>query len=633
MGNQYGYQVKRYTILRNKKIPKQIDEVLLTPTALKPAPVSVWEPFADNKYVGIAAECIYASVYKGVPTGGNPHIAYKKYQEEQQRYSFAVYAADQSVKAAELSGLYWADKTAKENEKYLYRVFINCPDSLAVDTAYVFTGQSAYQPLPKPLDVKGEWDNCKVLLSWNIQYLNHIYNSYVVEKSMDKGQHYALLDSNAIVQLSDEGINPQRMFKRDTLPDNQTQVYYRIRGINAFGQMGPPSDSIVGAGRLPIKNAPVMISNQVVDNKQVELKWEYPNEMNSYIKGFKIYRSSSPKEKKQLILEGKDAAQRAFTDTTPDMTNYYLLSVYNERKEKLSPLITHAARVDSFPPIAPKGLSGVIDSTGHVTIHWQANADKDLKGYRVYASNHPDYEFMLVSPATLSDTLFADSINIKTLTREIYYKVKAEDVRQNMSAFSEVLKLTRPDIIPPVSPVIRPITDDKGQPQIHWVNSSSVDVAKHVIERKQLNDTLFVHLTSLPKTADIRSYYTDRSVDKGNTYVYRILAVDQSGLLSPPSKTMLFKVDSGIEEAIKLKRRLQTDKVKLSWRITSEKEVDRVLIYRSVNHAAMELYDNAKGEEYYDNRLSPKKHYRYAIKAIYTDGSSSALSQTVTVKM
>lgn len=633
LGNQYGYQVKRYTILRDKKIPKQIDEQVLTPKVLKPAPVSVWEPFADNKYIGIAAECIYASVYKGMPTGGNPHMAYKKYQEEQQRYSFAVFAADQSLKAAELSGLYYADKTAKANEKYLYRVFINCPDSLAVDTGFVFTGQSAYQPLPKPLDVQAEWDNHKVLLSWNIKYLNHIYNSYVVEKSLDKGQHYALLDSNAIVQLSDAGVQPQRMFKSDTLPDNKTIAYYRIRGINAFGQMGPPSDSIFGTGRLPIKNAPVMISNQVVDNQRVELKWEYPEEMNAYISGFKIYRSSSPKKRKQLILDGNDATQRAFTDSTPHMTNYYLLSVHNDRKEKLSPMITHAARVDSFPPMPPQGLMGAVDSTGHVTLNWQANTDEDLLGYRVYTSNHPDFEYILMSPSTLKDTVYSDSINIKTLTKEIYYKVKAEDVRQNMSAFSEALKLTRPDVIPPVSPVMKAIKDDKGQPQIHWVNSSSEDVAQHYIERKLRNDTLFSRLTKLELTTDVRSAYTDKTVEPGHTYVYRILAEDESGLVSPPSKTMLFKVDSGIEEQIKLKRRLQTDKVKLSWKITSEKTVDRVVIYRSVNHAAMQLYDNTNEEVYYDKRLSPKKQYQYAIKAIYTDGSSSALSKAVTVKM
>ncbi len=633
LGNQYGYKVKRYTILRDKKLLKQAEELQLTTKVLKPAPVEEWEPFADNKYIGIAAECIYASVYKGIATGGNPHMAYKKYQEEQQRYSFAVYAADQSLKAAELSGLYFADKTAKANEKYLYRVYINCPDSLAVDTAYVFSGQAAYRPLPKPLDVKAEWDDHKVLLSWNIQYLNHVYSSYIVEKSVDKGQHYALLDSNAIVQLSDEGVKPQRMFKSDTLPDNKTLAYYRIRGINAFGQMGPPSDSIFGTGCLPIKNAPVMIGNEVVDNQRVELKWDYPEEMNAYISGFKIYRSSSPQKRKQLILNGTDATQRAFTDTTPHMTNYYLLSVYSEHKEKLSPLITHAARVDSFPPAQPQGLMGAIDSTGHVTIRWQTNTDEDLKGYRVYTSNHPDFEYMLMSPSTQEDTVYSDSINIKTLTKDIYYRVKAEDVRQNMSAFSEVLKLTRPDIIPPVTPVIKAINEEEGKPQIHWINSSSTDVAQHHIDRKMLNDTVFKRLTSLEHISEIRSKYTDKTVEAGQTYVYRILAEDEAGLVSPPSKTMLFKVASGIEEQIKLKRRLQTDKVKLSWTITSEKSIERIQIYRSINNAAMLLYDNTTEEVYYDTRLSPKKQYKYAIKAVYTDGTSSALSKAVTVKM
>ncbi len=633
LGNQYGYHVKRYTLLRNKKMLKQVEEQVLTAEALKPAPVEQWEPHADNKYVGIAAECIYASVFKDVPTGGNPHIAYKKYQEELQRYSFAVYSADQSLQAAQLSGLYLADKTAKANEKYLYRVFINCPDSLAVDTAFVFTGQSAYQPLPKPIALSGKWDDKKVQLSWDIQTLKHVYNSYVIEKSLDSGHSYALLDSNAVVQLSDEGVDPRFSYRTDTLPDNRTQVYYRIRGINAFGQMGPPSDSIFGTGQLPIKNAPVIVSNEVINNQYVELKWEYPEEMNDYIAGFKIYRAESPKRRHQLILRGEDSAQRSFVDSTADINNYYRIAVYREREEKLSPLITYAARIDSFPPAPPQIASALIDSVGRVTIRWQANTESDMNGYRVYASNHPDFEYLLKTPAVITDTVFKDSINIRTLTRDIYYKVKAEDVRMNQSAFSKEIQLVRPDVIPPVAPLLRAVNDEEGLPQLQWINSSSADVARHHVYRNVQNDTIQQLVISLPVDGQVKATYTDKSVAAGQTYVYRIVAEDESGLLSPPSKTMLFRVPSGIVESIKLKRRLQTDKVKLTWAVESDKSVQKVLVYRSVNNAAMQLYGHTTDEVFYDDRLSPQKVYEYAVKVIYNDGSSSALSKSVQVKM
>jgi fibronectin type 3 domain-containing protein len=633
LGNAYGYQVKRYTVLKNKKIPKEIPETLLTPTPLRPAAIEQWQPLADNRYAAIAAECIYGSFYKGAPTGNSPHLAYKKYQEELHRFSFALYAADQSVQVAAMSGLYWVDKTARNDEKYLYKVFIPCPDSLAVDTASSFTGISEYVPLPKPLDLKAEWDNQKVTLSWNIRFLNHIYNSYVVEKSADGGSSFTRISDNGTVQLADAGVSPERMYKTDSLPDNRTTFYYRVRGINAFGETGPPTDSISGTGLLPISDAPVIVDNQVIDNRRVLLRWEYPAEMNPYITGFKIYRSPKPTGRKQLVLKGEDPSQRAFTDTTPAMTNYYLISVYNRQKEKLSPIVTYAERVDSFPPMAPVNLAGTIDSLGHVTLNWKPNHDDDLIGYRVYLSNHPDFEYILVTPGVIKDTTYHDSINIHTLTRQIFYKVKAIDARQNQSPFSEQLTLTRPDVIPPVAPVIKEIADEKGKPRLQWLNSPSTDVVAHLLYRKTISDTAFVKLVRLNKPDGSRTIYTDESALPGHAYVYQVVAQDEHALLSPPSNSCYFKMPSDVVENIKLKKRLLTDQVQLSWVIKTDKKVKRILVYRSVDNGSLRLYDNTTEGTYTDRRLSPGKTYHYAVKAVYDDESTSLLSEKVVVRM
>ena len=633
LGNQYGYTVKRYTVLKGKKIPKPIPEKILTPQPLKPAPVEVWEKYAGNKFMGIAAECIYGSFYGDVSVGGSPHIAYKKYKEEKHRFSFALYAADQSVQAASLSGLYFADKTAQPDEKYLYRVYINCPDSLAVDTAFSFTGISEYQPLPKPLELKAEWRDKEVNLSWNILYLKHIYNSYFVEKSDDGGKNYQRLSENAIVQVADKDIDPHYMYKTDSLPDNESVFYYRVHGINAFGETGPPSDSVFGTGALPITNAPVIINHEVINNNYVKLYWEYPEKMNPYISGFNIYHSNKPSGRKKIIYKGENPEAREYTDSTPGFTNYYLISVHNSQTEKLSPIRTYAERIDSFPPAPPQHFTGKIDSTGKVTFTWKANTERDISGYRVYRANNPRFEFMLVAPEEIMDTCFIDSINLKTLTKKIYYKIRAIDVRDNQSAFSGMLTLKRPDIIPPVSPVIKNIADNNGNPEITWVNSSSSDVVSHNIYRKTNEDSLFKMIVSLDKEEKIRPVYLDKTVSQGKEYSYYVVALDDSKLQSPPSNLGWFKVKSDIKEEIKLRKRVSTDKVKLTWKIKTNKQVERVIVYRSVDGGAMRLYGNSVDGNFTDNRLSPEKSYNYKVKAIYTDGTSSVISNPVTVKM
>ncbi|MDL2262994.1 hypothetical protein LJC11_05795, partial [Bacteroidales bacterium OttesenSCG-928-I21] len=506
LGNQYGYVVERYTILRQGKQPSETERLQLTPEPLKPAPVEQWEKYEDDKFVVTAAECIFGE-REPLPAVSPVAIA-KQFQAEQNRFSFALYAVDQSVTAARLSGLYWVDKTAKANEKYLYTVHIALPDSLPNDTAFSFTGLSEHQPLTKPAKPTARWDNKKVFLSWEIFYLSHIYNTYIVEKSSD-GNKYTRLSENAMVQLADPGISPEYAFWSDSLPDNNSKWHYRVRGINAFGETGPPSDAVVGQGTLPILSAPTVTNKEVIDNKEVRLSWEYPEEMNEYITGFRLYRSNAPDGKKEKIHEITNGSVRTFTDKKPGLTNYYVLSVFNNSTEKFTPGHTYAELIDSIPPAPPVGLSGSIDSTGVVSLWWQKNTDSDINGYRVYRSNHPDFEFLLISPELVSDTYFTDSIQLKTLTKNVYYRIRAIDLRQNQSEFGSILELKRPDVIPPVSPVVQRIEEQKNGLLITWTNSSSADVVSHQIYRKASDESVFQLVANVDKKNENQSSYLD----------------------------------------------------------------------------------------------------------------------------
>ncbi len=121
-------------------------------------------------------------------------------------------------------------------------------------------------------------------------------------------------------------------------------------------------------------------------------------------------------------------------------------------------------------------------------LRWKANTEKDIKGYRIFRSNHPQHEFMNIHPAVVLDTLYIDTININTLTKNIYYRVMAIDLRENRSDLSEILQLKRPDKIPPVTPLIKDFVVEKGRIVLNWLGSSSEDVVLHRIYRKPLAD-------------------------------------------------------------------------------------------------------------------------------------------------
>jgi fibronectin type 3 domain-containing protein len=580
--------------------------------------------------VSVAAECIFGEP-ETLPLTGPVAIA-RKYKEEQNRFSMALYAADQSVLTAQLSGLYLVDKTALPDEKYLYTVHLSQPDSIPVDTAFAFTGLSEYQSLPRPIDLTAHWENQKVRLSWNILYLNHIYNSYMVEKSTD-GKQYTAISENATVQAADEGVSPEYAYRTDSLADNRINWYYRIRGINAFGELGPPSDSIVGHGRIPITFAPMDISKEVIDNKEVRFSWSYPEEMNASISGFRLYRSSKPAGTKEKIYESKAPEERIFIDRQPGLTNYYTLSVFDNETEKFAANNMYAELIDSIPPAIPSGLAGTIDSTGIVRLNWAGNTDNDINGYRVYRSNHPDFEFILVGSSMVTDTCFTDSVNLNTLTKSVYYRLRAEDLRLNQSEFSAILELKRPDIIPPVSPVIQSIEEQKNGLLISWLNSSSTDVVRHHIYRKEVNDSIFQLLASIEKHPEKQSTYRDNSVQTGESYIYQVKAEDDSGLYSAPSSPVQKKAPGEMAEQIVLKKQETLGKVTLNWTVKSKKKVERMLIYKAVNEEPLQLHGNSTESSYTDTETALEKTFRYRVKAQYNDGTSSELSNEVVVKM
>jgi fibronectin type 3 domain-containing protein len=631
LGNLYGYVVERYTILRNGQLPEDRDFRRLTPEAQKPASLQEWQLYEDNRYVSIAAECIFSET-ESLPLP-SPVAIGKRYQEEQNRFSFALYAADQSVLTARLSGLYFADKTALPDEKYLYSVHIPAPDTIArLDTAFVFTGLSEYRELPKPIDLNARWEDKKVLLSWNILYLNHIYNSYIVEKSTD-GKHYFPISENAVVQAADEGVNPEYAYRSDSLPDNRTVWYYRIRGVNAFGETGQPSEPVEGRGHIPITTAPTIIEKEVLDNQHIRLTWSYPDEMNEYISGFRLYRSDKPGGTKEKIYESKKTEERSFTDLSPNLTNYYILSVYDRETEKFTLSHTYAELIDSIPPAPPTDLAGTIDSTGVIRLAWKSNLEKDIDGYRVYRSNRPDFEFLLITPSIITDNSFTDSVQLQTLNKEIYYRLRAIDLRQNQSEFGDILGLKRPDVIPPVAPVIQSVEAQKNSLLITWLNSSSTDVVRHHVYCQKEGSNYFRRMASLDKPTGRQSVYLDGNVQAGKTYSYQVRAEDDSGLLSEASSPMQQKAPGEIAGEIVLKTQTSFGQIRIAWEIKSKKKVERVLIYKAVGDDPMSLYSNSTESSFTDIETAAEKTVAYCIKAIYDDGSSSGLSNEAVVKM
>ncbi len=616
-----GYIVERFTIMRDGEILSREDianEHRVLDGAFKPAPLEDWEPYSDDKYAAIAAECIYGEDAQGVVL--TPHVAYQIHQRRQQKFSFALYAADMSKDVAWLSGLAYTDRSIVKGEKYLYKVYVN--DTIPQDTAMVYLNASTPTPMyniPKP-SVK--WGNRVAEISVNTTIIGGAYTSYDIERSSDGGKTFVALSETPSISFEPSNGRTSMFYRRDSLPDNSTPFVYRIYGIDCFGRKSAPSDADEGHGVLPLTVTPYIMHCEAVDNNKVEIEWAFPDSLNASAEGFRIYKQSGPKSRLRKIFEGNNSAQRSYIDLMPGMTNYYKVSVYNGERENLMQTVSYAALVDSFPPVAPVALDGKIDSLGIATICWKANDESDLAGYRVYTANmKDDDEYSLLTSALLTDTVYKHKVNLNTLTHEIYYQVRAVDKRDNHSKPSQTLMLMRPDTIAPVAPVMMLAEETQGHPSLQWICSSSDDVTRHYLLRKEsraeMYDTIYVF-------SDLQKTYIDKAANPGQDYVYAIMAEDRSGNRSRLSST-LYHSDVVVIDKVKIRTRKSVDGNNVTWTVESSRSVAEYIVFRSEDNGHMQIVARTSERSYHDKDVLLGKKYTYAIRIVYSDGTESGV--------
>ncbi|HET9052752.1 MAG TPA: hypothetical protein VFM90_01165, partial [Cyclobacteriaceae bacterium] len=400
--------------------------------------------------------------------------------------SFALFAADVSLEVAQASGLYLRDTDVKKGERYLYRVYSMVPQTtIKSDTGFVYLNIDEYAPLPEINDVKAKFGDHHALISWNTRYSESIYSAYWIDRSED-GKNFKHTTEVPFVNVHAENVtDPGVSYKIDSLAENNRTYYYRIVGITPFGENSPPSAIVKGEGIEPLAATPAIRRVSPVNVKEALIEWEFPKEGEKSVTGFEVQRSAMHDQGFKAVSPLLPIASRSYKDNEPQGTNYYRIrALGKDRQESFSFPVLHQLE-DSIPPSAPTGLVGLIDTTGRVTLRWNSNTEKDLAGYRVFRSNFKNSEYSQITHAPVDTAGYREQISLDNLTKDIYYKIQAFDTRFNPSAYSIPVKLIKPDILPPVPPVITSWKASEGNVKIQWSQSASRDVAKYILKNRQ----------------------------------------------------------------------------------------------------------------------------------------------------
>ncbi|MFZ4544713.1 MAG: fibronectin type III domain-containing protein [Saprospiraceae bacterium] len=606
LANIQGYHVERYTIEKNDVAlsdADQYDSKVILENRLLVEPEANFESMAlNNPMAGIAGAAIYSTDFNLntsiVDTGWIK--AKNRELENENRYNFCLYAADQSSEVARALALTLVDTDAKAEDKYMYIVEIYIDPSegpIAIDKGVAIVSPAVLSELPEIANLYGEGGNKTAILRWDRDGAEKSYSSFIVQKAEHLAGPYSQIDGPNLVSMSSNASDPY-MYFNDVLAQNNKSYFYRITGRSPFGILSSPSAPVEVIGKEPpLENAQVFITSITEPTPGVlRLTWTLPSNIVSQITGFDIYRSESVDGLFTKINSTRLSPSTVyFQDPTLVGSAYYKVVTIDANLYEISSSTVLGQLHDETPPAKPLHIKCSATKDGVATISWDKNTEEDLKGYRVFYSNDVNKGYAQITTSPAEENKFQYDIELNVLTDTMFYKVFALDYHENNSDYSDVCIMKRPDIIPPSPPVLYQALPTYAGVKLKWNKSSSRDVIRHELQRKISFDVSWDVLNNTGI-----SDYSDIAVSRNFYYDYRVLAYDDDGNVSSSDILTVQPVYDGVTQAVgnaevrtpltlekenvDIQKRFNSDKVTLNWTYHQGSTTEKFKIYRSGPH-------------------------------------------------
>lgn len=566
--NKYGFKLERLTVARSGVVLDK-PEVLLLAGELKPAESDKLKALVREFPMGaVVAQAVFGDNFE-VSLGDSPiSKAIALDEERQQRYLFALYAADLCFPVAKEVGWGFEDGSIKEGERYLYRVTSLVPKkelTIAEGANFVVVGDTIR--LPQPLELSAQFSPAGAYLSWDYNRLASLYSSYWIERSED-GKTFSRISDLPITRMSDtEKKTHAPITYLDSIAYRKT-YYYRVAGVTPFGSQGAYSAIVSGMAYPPLTDIPQIEDYRFDTQGGANLSWNFKQEEEDLIEGFRILRSKD--DKTYLPLDSISPKERIYHIGTLARYPYYKVEAKAKQGVSTTSYPTLIQAIDSIPPAVPTGLRAEVDSLGTVHLSWQSGKDEDLYGYRLYRGETKGEELIPITKDAILSTNYIDSVRLDNLNAKVYYALTALDERYNQSELCETIVVRKPACIPPAMPLIVEMKASEEGNVIRWEASEDSFLAGFVLTRTAQDSTQQRRSWQI-KDAKQRSY-VDKEIEAGKTYTYQLTAYTDNKLYSPISPEV--KVVSKSTEAktadVNFTTEVLTEGIALKWRISKQ---------------------------------------------------------------
>ena len=556
--------------------------------------------------------------------------------------------------AARLAGLALLDSTALPGTEYRYSVTLE--DGTVLGPLDLSTAE--YTTYPAPVGLVADWYDGLVDLRWYRAATEAAYVAYDVERARltEEGvpTDWEAVNSSPLVHLHNPDAPADSTYLTDTAAARDFDHAYRVVGHTPFGHTGPVSDTIVvRADPLPLFDPPRIARMERVVDTLFRVSWQLPAGVDAAdVAGFRVYTSREPDVDLADVSGalGPEAREHVLVD--PDDGLFVVVEAVDRNGTPIAsdPRVLRA--LDRRPPAPPTGLRGSVDTSGVVTLAWDAGPEDDLAGYRVFTANRPDGYFPQLTPRATLTPAWTDTITMATRAEEVYYKVLAVDYAGNYSDFSATLELSRPDLQPPVAPLLREVRADTAAVYLEAAYSSSDDVVEHRLQRRLAGgrDTTWRTVaTPRPASREVAVVrLADSAAVPGRTYDYRLVAEDDAGYRTASRTRQATRIDDGRRAPVRgFSARViaGTDFPTLSWAYPDARGVAGFRVYRADGpdaepeaHAYLTAGSpglRLRGDRYYyaDRTAAAGRTYTYKLFAQHEGGGFSAMTAPATVTL
>lgn len=638
---------KGYSLYRiNYRVDGGTDTVLLTPP-VRPQSLEMLNKKAGskNKYLAMAAQALYGKDFR--VTEEQPTSFLDEIQQQSDAYNLrffvAMQAADLSPEAADALGLRWVDKTVK---KGLYYGYIVRSDTATL-SGEVMPGITKVinMPLEKPFvpqGLEGISGDRQIELHWYRRQPGD-FSYYYIERSDDGGKTYkrltvepyfspydpAMAKGDSLAAEAAALLENSQVFV-DSVQQNYKDYYYRIAGIDAFGDVSPFT--------LPLKihavdktpPAAVIIDSVVnVSQNRLLVKWKDAQKAPD-LAGYFVAKGNDmagPFEPLHKNLLSKETTYFLDTTSTGSEKTYYVVASLDTAGNYTYSIPRLGIITDTTPPGKPTGLTGLMDKTGVVGLQWDPNPEADVKGYKVYYSYNPDKDYIMLTNYPIAVNTFVDSLSPESLERVVYYKIAALDFHGNHSDYSDVLKINMP-VVAPTSPVAKSIYMEDGRVHVEWIGSSSEYVSEYEIFRKVKGDPEWSPVGK--KTRNMRNpdfAFTDSLTTAGKEYSYTAESVDMTGIRS--EKAFPVNILNNQTNVLKVPENLKAtysdreNALKITWDYPDTPAGCFFILYKSEDNESPGRWASKDGHERSatDQAVQKGHTYRYRIEVRQQDGN------------